>query len=105
MIVTLLPTGGLSTRDAETIKIRFSESKARPSARVPHLLYLQALTLSWPVVEPLRAAPVTVIVSVKFPVGADEDAFTVKVEEPELTIDAGLKLAVAPVGSPLKLRA
>ena len=47
--------------------------------------------------EPL--VPVMVIVDV--PVGVVLAVVIVKVEEPEPVTDAGLKLAVAPVGSPL----
>lgn len=47
---------------------------------------------------------VPVIVNGKLPVGVVLAVVTVKVEEPEVVTDAGLKLAVAPVGSPLTLR-
>ena len=55
-------------------------------------------------VVPVAVPLVTVIVSGKVPFGVDE-VLKVSVEEPELTIDAGLKVAVAPVGNPLMLSA
>jgi len=47
---------------------------------------------------------VPVIVMVELPAGVDVDVVTVMVEEPEVVIEGGLKLAVAPAGSPLALK-
>jgi hypothetical protein len=49
----------------------------------------------------LPLAAVTVIVEV--PAGVELAVVTVSVEEPDVTIDAGLNLAVAPLGKPLAL--
>ena len=54
-------------------------------------------------VLPLKVELLTVIVSGYVPAGVDVDVLTVNVEEPELLIVAGLKLAVAPAGNPLTL--
>ncbi len=51
-----------------------------------------------------RLPLVPVIVSVYVPAGVVVAVETVRVELPEVVTDAGLKLAVAPVGSPLTLR-
>lgn len=45
-----------------------------------------------------------VIVNGKLPVGVVLAVVTVKVEEPDVVTEVGLKLAVAPVGSPLTLK-
>jgi hypothetical protein len=47
---------------------------------------------------------VAVTVMVKLPVGVEPAVDTVIVEEPEVITEAGLKLAVAPAGSPLALK-
>ena len=54
-------------------------------------------------VVPVSVPLLTVIVNVNVPFGVDE-VCTVSVEEPELVIDAGLKLKVAPAGNPLALK-
>jgi hypothetical protein len=51
-----------------------------------------------------RLPSVPVIVRVYVPVGVVVAVETVSVELPEVETDAGLKLAVAPVGKPLRLR-
>ena len=50
----------------------------------------------------IPSAPV--IVSGYVPAGVVDAVETVSVEPPEVVIDAGLKLAVAPTGNPLTLR-
>jgi hypothetical protein len=63
-----------------------------------------ALTASATVVECDRPPLVLVIVSAYVPAGVVVAVKTVSIELPEPAIDVGLKLAVAPVGSPLTLR-
>ena len=63
-----------------------------------------AFTTSVTKVVWLTVPLVPVIVNGKLPVGVVLAVVTVKVEEPDVVTDAGLKLAVAPVGSPLTLR-
>lgn len=50
----------------------------------------------------LPAVPVTVML--ELPVGVELPVVTVIVEEPEVVIEVGLKLALAPAGSPLALK-
>jgi hypothetical protein len=56
------------------------------------------------VAECVKLPLVPVIVSGYVPVGVVDAVETVSVEFPEPPTDIGLKLAVAPVGSPLTLR-
>jgi hypothetical protein len=51
-----------------------------------------------------RVLVAPVIVNVYVPAGVVDAVETVRAELPEVVIDAGLKLAVAPVGSPVTLR-
>ena len=51
----------------------------------------------------IRLPLVPVIVNGKLPAGVVVLDVTVNVEDPDVVTDAGLKLAVAPVGSPLTL--
>lgn len=39
-----------------------------------------------------------------FPSGVDDVVFTVRVDDPDPVTDVGLKLVLAPVGSPLTLK-
>src|SRR5262245_14424767 len=61
------------------------------------------VTVSETVVVCVTPPPVPVTVTLYVPAGVDAPAVMVMVDEPEpgAAIDAGLKLAVAPVGSPL----
>ena len=56
------------------------------------------------VVDWTRPPLVPVIVRVRVPLGACNPTFTVRVEEPELVTEVGLKLAVVFGGRPLTLR-
>src|ERR1700730_1370578 len=63
-----------------------------------------ALTVSDTVVTCVADAPVPVTVTENVPVGVVDAVLSVSVEPAPLLTEAGLKLAVAPVGSPLALR-
>jgi hypothetical protein len=61
-------------------------------------------TVSDTVVECVALVPVPVTVIVEVPAGVEADVLIVSVEVPPAVTDAGLKLAVAPEGSPLALK-
>jgi hypothetical protein len=63
-----------------------------------------ALTTKATVIECDRLPLIPEMVSVYVPVGVVAAVETVSVELPEPATDVGLKLAVAPVGSPLTFR-
>ena len=65
---------------------------------------LPAVTESVTVVLLVRAPLVPATVIGKLPVGVAEEVESVRVEEPDVVIRDGLKLAVAPAGNPLALR-
>ena len=64
-------------------------------------LTTRATVVVW-TIAPLVLVPVTVMV--ELPVGVEPPVVTVIVEEPEVVIEVGLKLAVAPAGRPLALK-
>jgi len=64
-----------------------------------------AVTVSDTVVECVALGAVPVMVMVELPVGVLDPTLTVMVDDPPAVTEVGLKLAVAPEGSPLVLKA
>src|SRR5207248_1860998 len=76
-----------------------------PFSKPPFTIPCTCVTVSATLVMCVAVAPVPVTVIVELPAAADASTLTVIVDDPPAVTDDRLKLAVAPVGSPLALSA